>query len=191
VVLSGTVQVRRSTKHGKEMTNLTGIVQHTPPWVFALFAVLVWFGVQSLRDRTLPLWRILAIPAVFIGWGTTAVIAKSADLELTIWWATSLLIAATLAWSFTGNDGLQREPATGQIRVAGSALPIIRNMMIFWTKYLVAIGIASTAMNKASLFEIDMVASGVSAGYFLGWVARFLQWYNSAGRRYALNLPDR
>jgi hypothetical protein len=48
------------------MEQILRIVEHTPLWVFALFAVLVAFGLQALRPRTLPIWRLLVIPAVFV-----------------------------------------------------------------------------------------------------------------------------
>jgi hypothetical protein len=44
------------------------MMQNTPIWVFVLFALLLVLGFQSLKPRTLPLWRLLIVPAVFIGW---------------------------------------------------------------------------------------------------------------------------
>jgi len=54
------------------MAEILLIVRHTPVWVFAVLAVLVFFGVQALQQRTVPVWRLVIIPAVFIVWGVTA-----------------------------------------------------------------------------------------------------------------------
>ena len=48
------------------MPSILNILHSTPWWVFALFALLMWLGFQALRSRTLPLWRLLITPAIFI-----------------------------------------------------------------------------------------------------------------------------
>jgi hypothetical protein len=55
---------------------MLNILQNTPWWVFALFALLMWLGFQALKPRTLPIWRLLITPAVFIGWGITSLAAS-------------------------------------------------------------------------------------------------------------------
>jgi hypothetical protein len=60
------------------MPNIAAIVEHTPLWVFALLALLVFFGVQALRPRKPRMLRLLIVPAVFITWGVTSLLARSA-----------------------------------------------------------------------------------------------------------------
>jgi hypothetical protein len=73
---------------------LFNILQNTPWWVFALFALLVWLGLQALRPRTLPIWRLLITPAVFIGWGITSQVASPL---LLVDWSVTALIGAAIA----------------------------------------------------------------------------------------------
>ena len=47
------------------MRTAIAILTNTPPWVFALLALLIWQGCTVLRPSAQPLPRILIMPAVF------------------------------------------------------------------------------------------------------------------------------
>ena len=49
------------------------ILIHTPLWVFALLAYLVWQGIKAMQPRTVPIWRALIVPVVFIVWGISRI----------------------------------------------------------------------------------------------------------------------
>lgn len=161
------------------MPNLLQIVQHTPLWVFALLAALIWTGLQSLQDRTLPLWRLVLVPAIFIIWGS-AVLASNADARVISWWGTAGLLSAIIGWATARTDGMRTEMKTGFILVPGSVLPIVRNLAIFTAKYVVTAAIMASAFDLTSLTEANAVISGVSAGFFIGWLLRFALWYSVA-----------
>ncbi len=55
------------------------VLTHTPVWVFALFAVLVWQGMLALRPRSVPLWRSLIVPVGFIIWGLSRLALGTQD----------------------------------------------------------------------------------------------------------------
>ena len=38
-----------------------GVLTHTPPWVFALLAYLVWQGIKAMQPRTISIWRALIV----------------------------------------------------------------------------------------------------------------------------------
>ena len=50
------------------MTNATpsifDVLTHTPIWVWAIFLFILAMGYQRTRDRVLPLWRLLLLPAI-------------------------------------------------------------------------------------------------------------------------------
>jgi hypothetical protein len=48
------------------MDAILRIVQKTPFWVLALLAIPVVLGIQALKARTISVWRLLIVPAVFI-----------------------------------------------------------------------------------------------------------------------------
>ena len=128
------------------------VIQNTPAWVFVLFALLLILGLQSLKPRTLPLWRLLVVPAVFIGWGSYGVAIRSGAPELVVLWVSALALSAIVSWWLTDLDGLQLGPTIGSVTVAGSVVPLTRNMTIFWTKYLLAVAIAARpSINRRSM----------------------------------------
>ena len=49
------------------MLMLTQILAHTPRWVFVLFALLVWLGLQQLAARTVSLARVTLLPIAMVG----------------------------------------------------------------------------------------------------------------------------
>ena len=55
------------------------IVAHTPLWVWALFAFLVYRGVAGMRTREVSPFRVLIVPAVFFVWELPACLDGRAD----------------------------------------------------------------------------------------------------------------
>ena len=51
------------------------VLVHTPVWVWALFAFVIYQGITALRPREVPIWRLLIVPAVFIVWGASKLFA--------------------------------------------------------------------------------------------------------------------
>jgi len=47
------------------------ILAHTPLWVWALFAFLVYRGVAAMGAREVSPYRVLIVPAVFLVWGAS------------------------------------------------------------------------------------------------------------------------
>jgi len=154
-----------------QMPGILAILQHIPLWVFAVFALLVWFGVQGLSARTVPLWRLLVTPAVFIAWGVIALALRSAPILIADW-AAAAAIGAAIAWTTVRLDGVEIDRTRGILRLPGSWLPLIRNMTIFSAKFALALAIARAPAWRETLAAWDIAVSGASTGYFMGWLAR-------------------
>jgi hypothetical protein len=133
------------------MPSITNILLNTPLWVFGLLAVLTWLGVQALQARTLPIWRVLATPAIFIAWGIASLVERSLS--------SPILVADSLS---------------------GSAFPIIRNLLIFAVKYGLGVALVLAPAFRYELSLADTAVSGATAGYFLDWLARFAAIYQRA-----------
>jgi hypothetical protein len=100
-----------------------------------LFALLVVFGIRALKDRSLPVRRFLVIPALFIGWGIVSLAFRlgSSSFLIVDWVVCALIGAAVgLATSRTGQLHFEQPDV---VSVKGSALPLIRNLVIFAAKY--------------------------------------------------------
>ena len=92
------------------------------------------------------------------------------------------VIGAALLW-LTGRPMAMRIERAGIVTVAGSPLPLVRNMLIFFTKYGLAVAAARNPAERAHLAIWDVAVSGTSAGYFLAWLAVFVIAYRRASQR--------
>ena len=168
------------------METASAVVRHTPPWVFAILAFLILTGVQALRARVVPLWRLFLVPAIFIVWGIAGVIQRSAtDPALALDWLAALATGAAIGWFATRLRGLSFDRARNIVGMPGSPIPLIRNASIFIARYglAVATAFAATATARASLITLDVAVAGLMTGYFLGWLARFTQALRTNARR--------
>ena len=153
------------------MDQILLILEHTPLWVFAVFAVLMIFGVQGLRARSLPIWRVAIVPAVFILWGVISVLSRSAAFPTAIVdWVITGAAGFAIAWLTTRLDSVAIDQGRRQIRLAGSVVPLTRNLLIFLAKDALTAAIAVAPALQASLLPWDIGVSGLSAGYFIGWL---------------------
>lgn len=159
------------------MTPLT-ILQNTPTWVFILFAILLALGLIGLKTRTVKVWRLLVAPAVFILWGLYGLALRlDGSGLLPLYWTAAAVLSAFLAWYGTNLDSMEPDPAQRRVRISGSAFPLIRNMVLFFAKYAIGVAIGYALLDGQALYPLDVAVSGVSAGYFIGWLLRFAQRY--------------
>lgn len=153
------------------MDQILLILEHTPLWAFAVLAVLTIFGVQGLRARSLPIWRVAIVPAVFVLWGVISVLSRSAAFPIGIVdWAITGAAGFAIAWLTTRLDGVEIDRVRRQIRLPGSVVPLTRNLLIFFAKYTLTAAMAVAPTLQAALVPWDIGVSGLSAGYFIGWL---------------------
>ncbi len=153
------------------------ILANTPVWVFALLAYLIWQGWQSLRPRTLPIWRMLIVPLVFFLMGISRLIlARDTGLEPLFAWLVAALLLASLALSRRPHL-LAVDRKNGTVTRQGSAMPLVRNITVFGLQYGVAVATAMKLEPHAAVAIIGHAVSGASAGYFSGRTAALLRRY--------------
>lgn len=163
------------------MPNPLIILQFTPPWVFGLLALLVVLGCQALRPRTLPVWRLLLLPLVFGTWGLVTLATRSvASPVLLLAWVVAATAGLLVAWRTARLDRIVVDRLHGRVDVPGSALPLIRNLLVFSVKYILTAAIAIVPAHQDSLILWNFGFSGLMAGYFIGWLVRFALKYRMA-----------
>lgn len=160
------------------MQTAIAILTHTPPWVFALLALLIWQGCTALRPRSQPLGRMLIIPAVFFLMGLSRLVLGGRSIDLVLVWVTAAAVFTAVAL-YTGPRSVTVDGATGRILRPGSVVPLVRNLTVFGLQYAVAV---VTAMKLQAAWEVAMAGqavSGACAGYFLGWTIALLRGYRA------------
>ncbi len=154
------------------------ILQRTPVWVWAVLLVLLVTGVQAMRPRVLPVWRLFIVPAVFIAWGIESIVQRAlVQPALAFAWLAAAAAGIALGW-LTVHLGAFAFEAQGRIvRVPGTPMPLLRNAAIFVARYALAVAAAFTAGSAAhvQVVVLDVAVSGLATGYFLGWLVRFRQ----------------
>jgi hypothetical protein len=149
------------------MTFVYQILTHTPPWVFALFAYLVWQGIKAMQPRTIPIWRALIVPVVFIVWGVSRIGFGHQDSAwpLVAWIAAALVL---LPLGVLTPRPFEVDHTTGQIIRPGSVFALVRNLIMFVLQYAVGVISAIDASDRALALIVGRAISGATAGYFIG-----------------------
>jgi hypothetical protein len=161
---------------------LIAILQHTPWWIFALFALLVRFGVQALTPRRVAVPRLLIVPFVFFAWGLWSLAMRSAASPLLAAdWVVFGIAGLAIGWWTTRLDGVRIDRAARSVLLPGSTVPLVRNLTIFATKYALAVVMTLSPAWRAQIVSWDVAVSGLSAGYFAAWTLRFALLYRDAG----------
>ena len=158
------------------MTFAYQILVHTPPWVWVLLAYLVWQGIKAMQPRTVPIWRALIVPVVFIVWGNSRIGFGPQDSA----WPLLAWIAAALALLPLGvltPRPFDVDHRTGEIIRPGSAFALIRNLVVFTLQYTVSVISAIDADDRAVAFIVGRAISGATAGYFFGSMIALLLAY--------------
>jgi hypothetical protein len=156
-----------------------GILTHTPIWVFVLLAYLIWQGLQALRPRTQPVWRMLIVPLVFFLMGLSRlVLAPDNAVAPLLAWLVALMLFAALGL-FNGPRLLAVDRQSGVVTRPASIGPLVRNLTVFSLQYGVAVASAMKLEPHAAVAIIGHAVSGASAGYFSGWAIALWRAYRN------------
>lgn len=160
---------------------LIEILRHTPAWVFGLFFVLLVTGYRQTKDRRMRRGVLAVLPAAMFAlsfYGVASGLGMStAALGA---WIVGIGVAVALGvisrWprraAFSKNENA--------FFVPGSWMPLLLMMLIFFTKYAVAVSLArKLPIASRSLF---MVCVPLCYGFFSGlFLARAIVIWHSNG----------
>lgn len=145
------------------------VLSHTPTWVFALFLVLLVFGLMQTRTRTVRRLPALLLPAGMIAL-SIAGIQSSFGLVLVpvTSWAIALAIASLVGHALFRDQRVSYDASAKTYFVPGSWVPLVVIMAIFFAKYVYAV---MNALNAAAISTTPFVVGlsavyGVLSGYF-------------------------
>ena len=155
------------------------ILTHTPLYVWAILAFLVYRGVVAMREREVDARKLCIVPAVMLVLSLQDIWTKfgAAGPALAAW-LLGAMGAALLAWQF-GRKRIAAGAAPGSVLVRGSRVPLAMMMAVFCTKYAASVTLAiQPQVRTHALFAVGVCALfGVFNGCFLGGLARDLKAY--------------
>jgi uncharacterized membrane protein len=156
------------------------IISHTPIYVWALLAFLMYRGFLASADRDISLLKLSVIPAVMLVLTLSGLNGRGA-LGAGVWgvWLVGMLAGAVLSWRLTSGD-IAVNRAAGTVLQRGSWMPLVLMLAIFITKYTVAVMSAmhpELPHNLAFALAITTLF-GLFNGIFAGRLSRYLAAYH-------------
>lgn len=143
-------------------------ITHTPFYVWAILALLVYRGVAAMRDRELTMRQFLLLPVVMTLLSLYGLITNAGGVIGLA--ASGAGFATTIALTYH-SASIAAKPAThGFIRVPGSALPLIVILTIFLIKYVNAVALhMHPGLDQDALWApLLRGVMGCCSGYFIG-----------------------
>lgn len=154
---------------------LLQIIAHTPKWVFALFALLLWLGGKQLLAGRVGLARITVLPIAMTGFSLYGVASAFGDAPSPLLgWAVAAVMLALVVLRRPLPAATRYDMATRSFEVAGSAVPLALMMGIFFTKYIAGVQVAlhpELAQNGNFALAVGTLYGGFS-GVFAGRALR-------------------
>ncbi len=118
---------------------MSQILTHTPAYVWAILAFLVFRGVLALRDREITITRMTIIPAVMLVLALQSIGARYglASLAMAAWLAGTAAVVLQ-RWTF-GGSRVFAGATPGTLRIRGSWRPLALMLAVFAIKYALAV----------------------------------------------------
>lgn len=169
------------------------ILSHTPPWVFALFAGLLAFGILQTRSRNVKALVAYALPAGMVALSLSGIQSsfgfKPSPLAA---WAVGLAAVAVIGYKAFPDRGISFNSAEGTFYIPGSWVPLAVIMAIFFAKYTFAVmqglGIAA-AQSPVTAVALSLIY-GCLSGYFVARAASLFAAARRPKRTHASRAED-
>ena len=158
---------------------LIQILPHTPLYVWAILALLIYRGVVAMRDREIAVGAMFVIPVIMLALSLGDIVAKFDNAFLPFCaWAVGATVLTLLVARFSA-AGISAGSTPGTVRVHGSPMPLVMMLGVFLTKFVAAVALAILPhANESVLFATVMCTLfGCFNGYFLGsLISNVLRW---------------
>lgn len=165
---------------------LQQILIHTPAYVWAILAFLIYRGLSASADREVEFSKLFIIPAVMLLLSVQDLAGKFGLGGITLAaWAAGAMASAFLTWKLTDARLVLSEKA-GRVHLRGSWLPLALMMLVFSTKYVAAVLLALHPEARQNMLFIVFICSlfGVFNGMFFGRLARdTITYYQAKSQR--------
>lgn len=153
---------------------LQQIISHTPAYVWAILAFLIYRGLAASADREVEFGKLFIIPAVMLALSLQDLAGKFGLSGTSIAaWAAGAVVSTALTWKLGANRVVAGNKP-GSVMLRGSWVPLALMMSVFCTKYAVAVLLAMhpQAHQDAMFVVLVSVLFGLINGMFFGRLAR-------------------
>ena len=154
------------------------VIQHTPVWVWLLFAFLLLRGIRALKPREASTLRMFVLPIIFFAWSGYGIFTGLHRLPVALGGFTAALIIGVMTGWLIAQ---QLQPAifvrtTSLIYRPGTPWILFLVLAGFASKYALSVAIAT---HPALAFDTDFnglygLTSGLVDGIFWGIVVQQL-----------------
>ena len=161
------------------------ILSHTPIYVWAILAFLVYRGLVALRARDITVRKLFAIPLVMLVLSLQDIALKfGLGASVLAAWGGAMAVGALLVWTW-GGGRISAGPTPGSLRIAGSRAPLVMMLAVFVLKYALSVTLVvqPQVLHEGAFVFAACGLLGLFNGYFAGRLARDL----AACRRLPVN----
>jgi hypothetical protein len=156
------------------------ILAGTPPWVWAVLALLVFLGGRRLKPRRTHLAVAAIAPVAFTIWSLTGVLAAaqagSAGVVIGVWGAA---LAAGVLTILVHRGPKPTHEGAGVFLFRASVIPLLVYLSVFLARYGLGVWSALEPDRARTLGLAAIAISAATAGRF---IADFLPLVKAAGR---------
>jgi hypothetical protein len=150
---------------------IVNILEHTPTWVWIVFAGLLALGLSQIRTREVSKARATILPLIMVALSLSGMLSAFGQVPIALaGWVVGVVLTLRFLAPFVGVRGALWLPETNRFRVQGSWIPVMLIVGVFLTKYVAGVAMAihpSLAADTTFALFLSLVY-GVFAGLFWG-----------------------
>lgn len=161
------------------MALLAQIIAHTPHWVWALYALLLFLGFQRTRDSSIALWRMLTLPLIVAVLAIFSVIAAGPGTLPAF--LVGLMLGGSAGWRLEA-DGSTRRLPDGRVWLRGEWWSFAQLVAVLIFRYTTSAASAmDPALKSGAIWQSSTIfLSAALSALFLGRTLARLRAYMSA-----------
>ncbi len=159
------------------MPSFFQIVANTPLWVWPLMVFVLWLGLQGLRPRVIPVWRLAILPAVSLATSLGGIAQSANPAGAAAGWGLALIAFLPLGWAFGQDRPVRLRPEDGKLEMAGGWFALAFGVSIFAVRYAMGVlfGVLPALRAEPLWICLSGAVGGMVAGIGIGWLANLLR----------------
>ena len=117
-----------------EMVFTSGQANGAPAWVWPLLVVLVALGISRMRDREMPVWRLLLLPGILVSVSVLTAFFGGLNAAALLALTAGMVLGAMAGW-WTMRDVEVHRLAGNRVRVRGEFVSLMAILVIFASRF--------------------------------------------------------